>query len=279
MTLGHEGLTPVFSGGTSLLKGHELIRRFSEDIDFKLGLSPTFLALTRSQRKARLSAFKAALCDAWEAAGFAIAEVIARDSNGFIQIRLEYPSQVGAHHALRPHILAELSAKPPRLPPLVRPLASFVHQYRKADPEIPSIGCVDPVETAADKLSAFAWRALERDRNQAQDDPAIVRHLYDLAALETVASAAPDFPRILHETLMADSGRGAAAALPPAKRLAAMLTLLDRDALYPDEYARFVEGMAFAGEQEIPTFAAARAAVARLCALAEDGPGLTGRPG
>ena len=26
-------ITPVFSGGTSLLKGHQLIKRFSEDID------------------------------------------------------------------------------------------------------------------------------------------------------------------------------------------------------------------------------------------------------
>jgi predicted nucleotidyltransferase component of viral defense system len=31
------GMMPAFSGGTSLSKGWELIKRFSEDIDFKVG--------------------------------------------------------------------------------------------------------------------------------------------------------------------------------------------------------------------------------------------------
>ncbi len=34
-SLDHAGATPVFSGGTSLSKGWGLIKRFSEDIDFK----------------------------------------------------------------------------------------------------------------------------------------------------------------------------------------------------------------------------------------------------
>jgi predicted nucleotidyltransferase component of viral defense system len=35
-SLDHAGATPVFSGGTSLSKGWGLIKRFSEDIDFKV---------------------------------------------------------------------------------------------------------------------------------------------------------------------------------------------------------------------------------------------------
>jgi len=35
-SLDHDGAKPVFSGGTSLSKGWGLIRRFSEDIDFKV---------------------------------------------------------------------------------------------------------------------------------------------------------------------------------------------------------------------------------------------------
>src|SRR5712672_1067493 len=58
MALDGELFTPIFSGGTSLLKGHQLIKRFSEDIDFKLTLSPAFLALASGQRKKALSNFK-----------------------------------------------------------------------------------------------------------------------------------------------------------------------------------------------------------------------------
>ena len=38
--LEHEGSSPAFSGGTSLLKGWGLIKRFSEDIDFKVAMAP-----------------------------------------------------------------------------------------------------------------------------------------------------------------------------------------------------------------------------------------------
>src|SRR5204863_230736 len=48
----------VFSGGTSLLKGYDLIRRFSEDIDFKLSLAEGFLDLSRNQRKNALKTFR-----------------------------------------------------------------------------------------------------------------------------------------------------------------------------------------------------------------------------
>ena len=262
-------ITPVFSGGTSLLKGHQLIKRFSEDIDFKLSLSTNFLAKSGGQKKSALSVFKKRLEAGWEAAGFSVTSVEAGSGNAFIKIEMDYPTVLEGHDALRPHILAELSAKPPRLPTIERPLSSFIAQYRRADPEIPVIQCVDPVETAADKLSAFAWRAIVRDRSSEKDDPTIVRHLHDLAVLEPTISASSHFPAMLAETLVADSDRGggAVASLPPAERLSMMLAILDADEHYEAEYTRFVEGMAFAGDAEIPNFRAATEAVRRLSAL------------
>ena len=121
---------PVFSGGTSLLKAHGLIKRFSEDIDFKLELSKAFLAGSSSQKKKTLSAFKNSLRDAWEAAGFTNLNVVARNGNSFIKIEMDYPTILGAHNSLRPHILAELSAKPPRLRPHKRSVTSFVSESR-----------------------------------------------------------------------------------------------------------------------------------------------------
>lgn len=262
-------IVPVFSGGTSLLKGHRLIKRFSEDIDFKLGLSESFLGLSGNKRRNALGRFKDALVAGWGEAGFAITDVVARDGNGFIRIEMDYPTLLDGHDALRPHILAELSAKPARLEPTPLPLTSFVNTYRVLPSEVNAIACVDPVETAADKLSAFAWRALTRDRTSPDDDPAIVRHLHDLAALEPAVSGHAGFPGLLMETMLADTGRGSevSRSMPPATRLAAMMEILSVDPHYPDEYARFVEGMAFAGSDEVPTFADAVAAVARLGAL------------
>jgi hypothetical protein len=267
VALGTDDIAPVFSGGTALLKGYGLIKRFSEDIDFKLALSDAFLAKSGNQRRNILGGLREALGEAWTSAGFKVAKVEARDANGFLKFEMDYPTVLEPHGSLRPHILAEISAKPPRLPVQHRPLSSFVAQYRREPPEVEAIACVDPVETAADKLSAFAWRMLTRDRSLEDDDATIVRHLHDLAVLEAAASTHPDFPALLEAVLVEDSkrGGGAAADLAPADRLAAMRARLADDPLYADEYARFVGGMAFAGESEVPGFDAAMAAVARLC--------------
>lgn len=262
-------ITPIFSGGTSLLKGHALIKRFSEDIDFKLGLSPAFVALSGNQRRKALGVFKDDLEAGWADAGFTDMKVEARDANGFLRIEMAYPTILGGHDALRPHILAELSAKPPRLQTIARPLSSYVNQYRGLEPEVSAIPCIDPVETAADKLSAFAWRMIVRDRSAADDDPTIVRHLHDLAALESTATASTVFPALLAETLIADThrGGGAVAHLDPPDRLGVMLAKLAADTVYDGEYSRFVEGMAFAGESEVPTYGEALRALSRLAAL------------
>ena len=267
--VGTSDIAPAFSGGTALLKAHQLIKRFSEDIDFKLALSEAFLAKSQGQRKNALSGFKKDLAATWEAAGFTNLQIEAGSGNAFIRIEMDYPTVLQGHAALRPHILAELSAKPPRLVPHHCPVGSFVAQFRGVPPEVASIACVDPVETAADKLSAFAWRTLVRERGTEKDDPTIIRHVHDLAALEATISGDGRFGALLIDTLIADShrGGGAVADLPPRERLVAMCTKLETDTLYADEYRRFVEGMAFAGASEIPTFEAAALALRRLSAL------------
>jgi predicted nucleotidyltransferase component of viral defense system len=53
--LNHGEARPVFSGGTSLSVGWGLIKRFSEDIDFKVAVPE---AATSSQARARRSAYR-----------------------------------------------------------------------------------------------------------------------------------------------------------------------------------------------------------------------------
>lgn len=201
--------------------------------------------------------------------GFEITSCIARNGNLFIELEMTYPTILEPHGSLRPHILAQVSAKPPRLAVQHKPVGSFAGQYAGSAPEVANIACIDPVETAADKLSAFSWRMLRRDRAHEDDDPTIVRHLHDLAALESLATVHPDFPALLKSVLEDDShrGGGGVAELAPKARLPAMLDKRKTDPVYVEEYARFVDGMTFAGDTDVPDFDGAVAAVARLCAL------------
>ena len=75
------GMTPAFSGGTSLSKGWELIKRFSEDIDFKVGEPPT---TSRSAARRARDGHRQRLIDALTRADFELIEKpLARNEGRF----------------------------------------------------------------------------------------------------------------------------------------------------------------------------------------------------
>jgi predicted nucleotidyltransferase component of viral defense system len=258
------GMMPAFSGGTSLSKGWELIKRFSEDIDFKIG-EPAARSASRARRER--TAYRHRVLEALTAENFELVEkpVVGNESR-FFSADLAYGAEFGAGQGLRPHIRVEMSFRAPSLPPVARPIRSLISIAEKQRAEVAAFPCVDPVETAADKLSALAWRVRARDRTKADDDPTIVRHLHDLAALERQVSSVPRFPELV--LAAADVGRGGgAAAGDPAAMFAEMLQRLETDPQWAREYEDFVRQVSFAGPREAIDFAHARAACSRLVSL------------
>lgn len=262
-TLDRNDIRPAFSGGTSLSIGWGLIKRFSEDVDFKVALAdaPSSTA-ARNQRRD----FREAVLAAMTAAEFRLAGApLIRNGSRFFSADFFYPSQFDTRRGLRPHLRMEMSFEPPKLDPIAHPIRSLVSRAQGRAPEIAAFACVDPVETAADKLSALAWRVCCRERGSEHDDPSIIRHLHDLAALEQHANAAPQFLTLLKETALDDSGRGGGnAPRDPAERFAKMLDLLANDAQWAREYDEFVQNVSFAAAEELIPFAAALQAVRRL---------------
>ena len=114
-------------------------------------------------------------------------------------------------------------------------------------------------------MSALAWRGCVRQRGSERDDPTVIRHLHDLAALEQRVIPAPAFKTLLAKAMIADTGRGGGQApREPAERFAGVLDRLTTDRLWADEYAEFVRNVSFAGADEKITFPAALEAVRRL---------------
>lgn len=262
-SLDHEDATPVFSGGTSLSKGWGLIKRFSEDIDFKVAMAPA--ASASASRKSR-SAFREQILSALAANDFELAgEPLVGNQSQFFSADLAYQSLFATGRGLRPHLRVEMSFHAPALKPINRPIQSLLAEAQKQPPEVPSFPCIDPIETAADKLSALAWRVCTRHRGAQGDDPAIIRHLYDLAALESHVAEAPQFKALVQQTVVADAGRGGGAApLDPYARFSLMLDLLHNDKLWASEYEGFVLQVSFARTDSTISFAEAFAATRRL---------------
>ena len=117
-------------------------------------------------------------------------------------------------------------------------------------------------------MSALAWRVRARDRTKPDDDPTIIRHLHDLAALEQHVASASRFPELVLAAAAADVGRGGGAPTgDPAVMFAEMLRRLETDPLWAREYEDFVRQVSFAGPEEALDFASALVACSRLVSL------------
>jgi hypothetical protein len=248
------GAKTIFAGGTALAKAHRLLQRFSEDIDFRL-VYPALATLSRNERRKQLSVLKqlihSAITKHFPNGGN---QVKARDENRFFSLEVEYPSQFTPLEALRPHVLIEYTVTDPSLPPVLLPVSSFVAQLTRAEPEIPMIACIDPVETAIDKLSALIWRVPDRVREPQDDDPDLVRHMHDLIILNKQTIAHKDFKQLAIEMIARDDNRCAKISGRPLKeKLAIFMEILEADGEYLREYNRFVQGMSYS-PNKAPSF-------------------------
>lgn len=245
--------TIVFTGGTSLSKAHQLIERFSEDIDFRV-IAPSLEGESASKIRKALSNFKHHLVGLLGQA-FEVLRFDGRDGNRHVLIDLAYPTVFGPSDPLRPHIKLEFTLSNLLLPGVVLPVSSFVNTMARQAPEVAGIVCIDPVENAADKLSAIAWRIPSRVRGEKDRQPDVVRHLHDLAKLSGRALASADFAHLVSSTMERDANRAESLReLTMSDKLSQMLTILVTDSTYPNEYDRFVHGMSYAKQAVVPTY-------------------------
>jgi hypothetical protein len=256
-----DGVHPAFSGGTSLAKGWGLIRRFSEDIDFKVSVPGG----NRSAIRKKIGVYRARILEAMAAAGFILdGEPLVGNGSLFFRAQFDYDGTFPVAGSLRPGLRIEMTFVPPVRAPTVRPLQSLLAQAQRQAPEVARFPCVDPIETAADKLSALAWRTHVRDRSGKGDDATIVRHIHDLAALADLAEPEAVFVEMARRSLTEDAKRTKDAALDGRELVRRMLPAIIGDRLWRDEYERFVAQASYAPEDEAISFDRGIAACGRL---------------
>jgi predicted nucleotidyltransferase component of viral defense system len=175
----------VFAGGTCLARAHRLVRRMSEDVDFKVvrvGVQPE----SNNKLRLELRALRDQVTAALQAAGFPIdttdaSQLRSSDGNRYTGYHLHYDDPGPVEAPLRPTIMIELNYAALRLPSVSLPVTSFVAEAFGNTSEIPGTDCVSVTETAAEKLVSLTRRtAMELARLSRAPDPTLVRHLYDL---------------------------------------------------------------------------------------------------
>lgn len=236
----------IFTGGTALSKAHKLIKRFSEDTDFRM-ISNTITQASKSQQRKMLSALRKSLVDHLKN-DFAIDEskIISRNDNHFFAFDITYPTVFDRPAALRTHILVECTLTTMVIPPLTLAVSSLFNEVAGKEPEVRAIACTDPMENACDKLSALIWRVADRDRSSPGDDATIVRHLYDLPSIGEKAANHSEFKRLAIDTIHKDDARSEKIkgwSVPD--KLKGLVKTLREDPIYEQEYKTFVHGMSY----------------------------------
>lgn len=158
----------VFGGDTALSRAHRLIRRMSEDLDFKI------IADEEPKRPA-LRRLRETLTEALLAAGFRFdpanaAHRLSRNESRYTLFRLPYPAQLHGAGALRPEIQIEVAVWPLRHPIVELPVTSFVAEAFGQPPEAPRLACVSLTQTAAEKFVALTRRIAAERASPPEED-------------------------------------------------------------------------------------------------------------
>lgn len=257
----HPEMAPVFCGGTSLTKAYGLLKRFSEDLDFRGHYKPGGTPPPNAWRT-----FRELVLDVLKATpGIDLDdEHVEMDSRSF-KVPLEYQRTFDMPGGLRPHLQVEFSKTQPRTEVHVCEIRSFGSELSGAERDA-EISCLSPLETAADKLCALTWRTLKRDRKNANDDPMYIRHLHDLCALHAlIPSDRKQFSELAIDAFKEDMAlptRRLDMILPEA--VTAAHEALSADAEYAREYEQYVLNMSYAADGEKHDFAMALSRVEAL---------------
>jgi hypothetical protein len=263
--------TLVFAGGTALARAHRLVRRMSEDVDFKIVLQST-APVSRSGLRQQRSALRDRVTEALQRAGFVFdpkdpAQTRSRNENSYTIYQLPYGPIGEAQQGLRPTIQVELTYAPLRRAPVMLPVTSFVAEARRRPPEVPALACVGVVETAAEKLVSLTRRtAMDLAGASRDPDPALVRHIYDLHMVREHLDLA-DVGALAREIAEADArefrNQYPAYEADSAGETRKALDALRADRLYRRRYEDFVAAMVYGERPEFDE------ALATVVALAE----------
>lgn len=242
-------ITTIFSGGTSLSKGFNLLKRFSEDLDFRCRYQ--FEGTGSQQRKARSAYRKQVVGEIKGSEHVSLNDDDISVASSYIKFPLGYSQKQFDHASLRAGLQVEFSFTQPRLEPEMREVQSLVSLYTDQAPET-KILCLSPVETASDKISALTWRVLKRNREEASDDPAMIRHLHDLCALKSIIHSNKDLFIKTASSAFEDDQRSGRRDTKEgfSDSMKSALTLLNSDKEYENEYSHFVEAMSYADDEE-----------------------------
>lgn len=197
----------VLCGGTSLCKGHKLIAKMSEDMDFKVIVGSD---CSKNQRLRLLTRLKAQTVTLLADEGFVVEIPSAHNRNSFFGIKLRYAPCFPIEVALRSHILLEFTAESLLLLPVLCATTSLLGRASREELHSISFPCLQVNETVAEKSVAFLRRSRSSGTESCKPwDLRLVRHVYDIGAIGVNGVDFPDVEAAFVNAMERDATKSA----------------------------------------------------------------------
>lgn len=189
---------------------------------------------------------------------FTVTNDVTRNEGKYQQISLKYPHSFAVGSTLRPDIKAEftfadilLSTNTLTVKTIIEDTLDNVSIFIP-----PSTSCVSIDETATEKWVAVTRRIMAIERGYENDDKTLIRHVYDLNAINQANKINSNFSDHA-KTVIASDGRQFKNQHPeyasdPNHEIKQSLTILKNNPIWKVRYEEFIETMVYDSTNAIP---------------------------
>jgi predicted nucleotidyltransferase component of viral defense system len=257
-SLHHSHVNIIFTGGTCLAKAYKLTQRMSEDIDFKLQLTPAGELLSRAQIKKSIKEVRENMLKKLIEADFIHLHSNVRNEGRNVKFDLDYPSFFEKEHILRSHIQVEFALSTLHLPTQSQIVTSIIQDTLKDKVllENTTLPCIAIEETLAEKWVALTRRVSATERGYLKSENTLIRHLYDITSIIKSNKITDDFHNIVKLTIEKDSlqfkTQHPEYHAEPMKEIERSLSLLEIDKTWEKSYQDFLNDMLFDKNSAVP---------------------------
>jgi nucleotidyltransferase AbiEii toxin of type IV toxin-antitoxin system len=241
----------VFAGGTCLAKAHKIVKRMSEDVDFKIQLKNIRKSFSKSLLLKELKQFRSLILSKLITSGLSIGEPIVRNEGQYSRIEINYPSALPTQTRLRPHILVEFTLSDIRLSTAALSINTLIEDTLKIAAIItPSTTqCISVDETAIEKWVGLTRRIIAIARAYHPDDETLIRHVYDLNAIHLAGKINSNFFTLANDIIKNDSkqfkNQHHEYWSDPSSEIKQSLSLLKNNPIWKERYQIFIETMVY----------------------------------
>lgn len=241
----------VFCGGTCLAKAHKVVQRMSEDVDFKIQCKATTNDFSKSHLLKELKTFRQELQGRFTISNFKASDPVVRNEGKYTRMDFTYPSAFILNENLRPHILFEFTLSNIRHDVVKRSVKTLMEETipdLQLFPESETL-CVYVHETAIEKWVGLTRRIIAIERGRHNDDQSLIRHVYDLNAIESAKPIPDEFLILAKDIILTDAqqfkNQNPEYAENPAEEINRSLDILRTKPLWRERYQDFIENMVF----------------------------------